>query len=45
VLLPHKEAIEKHLKDRLGNLFDLEYELLLYDVTSVEEIVEAMERK
>ncbi|MFH1265929.1 MAG: IS1634 family transposase [Planctomycetota bacterium] len=34
VLLPHKEAIEKHLKDRLGNLFDLKYDLLLYDVTS-----------
>lgn len=33
-LLPHKEAIEKHLKDRLGNLFDLSYDLLLYDVTS-----------
>jgi transposase len=33
-LLPCKEAIEKHLKDRLGNLFDLEYDLLLYDVTS-----------
>jgi transposase len=33
-LLPHKEAIEKHLKERLGNLFDLEYDLLLYDVTS-----------
>jgi transposase len=33
-LLPHKEAIEKHLKERLGHLFDLEYELLLYDVTS-----------
>jgi transposase len=33
-LLPHKEAIEKHLKQRLGDLFDLEYELLLYDVTS-----------
>jgi hypothetical protein len=33
-LLPHKEAIEKHLKGRLGDLFDLEYELLLYDVTS-----------
>jgi len=33
-LLPHKAAIEKHLKDRLGSLFDLEYELLLYDVTS-----------
>jgi transposase len=33
-LLPHKAAIEKHLKDRLGSLFDLEYELLLYDITS-----------
>ena len=33
-LLPHKEALEKHVKDRLGNLFDLDYDLLLYDVTS-----------
>lgn len=33
-LLPHKEAIERHLKERLGDLFDLDYELLLYDVTS-----------
>jgi transposase len=33
-LLPHKEAIEKHLKERLGDLFDLKYELLLYDITS-----------
>lgn len=33
-LLPHKAAIEKHLKERLGSLFDLDYELLLYDVTS-----------
>lgn len=33
-LLSHKETIEKHLKARLGNLFDLDYELLLYDVTS-----------
>jgi transposase len=33
-LLPHKEAIEKHLQKRLGELFDLEYDLLLYDVTS-----------
>ena len=33
-LLPHKELIEKHLKERLGDLFDLDYELLLYDVTS-----------
>jgi len=33
-LLPHKAAIECHLKDRLGELFALEYDLLLYDVTS-----------
>ena len=33
-LLVHKEAIEVHLKNRLGRLFDLEYDLLLYDVTS-----------
>jgi hypothetical protein len=33
-LLPHKAALEKHLKDRLGDLFDLHYDLLLYDVTS-----------
>ncbi len=33
-LLPHKEALEKHLKSRLGEMFGLEYDLLLYDVTS-----------
>jgi transposase len=33
-LLPHKEAIEKHLVKRLGELFAIEYDLLLYDVTS-----------
>jgi transposase len=33
-LLPHKEELGKHLKDRLGELFDLDYDLLLYDVTS-----------
>jgi len=33
-LLPHKEALERHLKSRLGTIFDLEYDLLLYDVTS-----------
>ena len=33
-LLPHKEAIEQHLVKRFGELFDLEYDLLLYDVTS-----------
>ena len=33
-LLPHKEALEKHLKNRLGTLFNLKYDLLLYDVTS-----------
>ena len=33
-LLSHKNAIEKHLKERLGDLFDLNYDLLLYDMTS-----------
>ena len=33
-VLPHKEALEKHLRQRLGRLFDLKCELLLYDVTS-----------
>jgi transposase len=33
-LLPHKETLERHLKDRLGQLFALEYDLFFYDVTS-----------
>jgi transposase len=33
-LLPHKQTIEQHLVQRYGELFDLDYELLLYDVTS-----------
>jgi hypothetical protein len=33
-VLPHKRAIEQHLVTRLGELFALDYELLLYDVTS-----------
>lgn len=33
-LLPHKEAIEAHLVKRFGELFELDYDLLLYDVTS-----------
>ena len=33
-LLPQKEALEVHLKNRLGNLFQLDYDLLMYDVTS-----------
>jgi transposase len=33
-LLPHKEAIEQHLVKRLGELFNLDYDLLLYDITS-----------
>jgi transposase len=33
-LLPHKEALEIHLKKRMGELFEIEYDLLLYDVTS-----------
>jgi transposase len=34
-LLELKEAQERHLKDKLGTLFALEYDLLLYDVTSI----------
>jgi hypothetical protein len=33
-VLPHKEAIEKHLQERLGQLFPVAYDLLLYDLTS-----------
>jgi transposase len=33
-LVVHKEAIEKHLRQRFGELFSLDYDLLLYDVTS-----------
>ena len=33
-LLPHKEKLEAFLKSRLGELFELEYDLLLYDITS-----------
>lgn len=33
-LLPLKEVIEKHLQKRLRRLFDFDYDLLLYDITS-----------
>lgn len=33
-LLPHKTELEVFLKEKLGDLFDLEYDLLMYDVTS-----------
>jgi transposase len=33
-LLPCKGALEVHLRQRLGRLFALEYDLLLYDITS-----------
>lgn len=33
-LLPHKTALEQHLQERLGELFQLDYDLLLYDVPS-----------
>jgi len=33
-LLPHKTVLEQHLVARLGELFALDYDLLLYDVTS-----------
>lgn len=34
LLLPHKAELEKYLKERLGELFEQEYDLLFYDVTS-----------
>jgi len=33
-LLPYKQVLEIHLKQRMGRLFGLEYDILLYDVTS-----------
>jgi transposase len=33
-VLPSKGALEKHLKDTMGSLFNLDYDLFLYDVTS-----------
>lgn len=33
-LLPFKQALENHLKERFGLLFQIKYDLLLYDVTS-----------
>src|SRR3990172_6452428 len=33
-LLPHQQALEAFLKERFGELFAVEYDLLLYDVTS-----------
>lgn len=34
VILPLKPKIEKHLKQRIGELFAVDFDLLLYDVTS-----------
>jgi transposase len=33
-ILPHKGKLEKHLKERMGTLFDVKFDVLLYDVTS-----------
>lgn len=33
-LLPHKADLERHLKERLAGLFEVKYDLLLYDMTS-----------
>jgi len=33
-ILPHKDAVERHIRARLGELFEIDYDLLLYDVTS-----------
>jgi uncharacterized protein DUF4277 len=33
-ILPHKTQLEQHLKQRYGELFGAEFEVLLYDLTS-----------
>jgi transposase len=33
-ILPFKNDLEKHLKERMGELFKVDYDLMLYDVTS-----------
>ncbi|HEY3453833.1 MAG TPA: IS1634 family transposase [Bryobacteraceae bacterium] len=33
-ILPHKTKLEKHLKQRYGELFGAEFDVLLYDLTS-----------
>ncbi|MDI6809972.1 MAG: IS1634 family transposase [Candidatus Eisenbacteria bacterium] len=33
-LLVHKDDLQKHLKQRMGELFHISYDILLYDVTS-----------
>ena len=33
-LLGHKDELQKYLKERLGELFDIRYDILLYDITS-----------
>ncbi len=33
-LLEHKDELQKFLKERLGELFDIRYDILLYDITS-----------
>jgi transposase len=33
-LVPHKDALEKHLKEKWGELFQADFEVLLYDLTS-----------
>lgn len=44
-ILPYKEAFEKHLKETAGTLFNLDYGLFLYDVTSTYFEVEAKSNK
>jgi transposase len=33
-LIPHKTEVERHLKQRYGELFEAEFDVLLYDLTS-----------
>src|SRR3989339_470449 len=33
-IIRHKEELEKHLKEQYGELFNVKYEIILYDITS-----------
>src|SRR5436853_5921789 len=35
-ILPHKTKLEQHLKQRYGELFDAQFDVLLYDLTSTD---------
>jgi hypothetical protein len=41
-ILPHKTKLERHLKERYGELFGAEFDVLLYDLTSTSAMKHSM---